>query len=358
MSIIARTFYGDIEVKGLVGADGLTDELMQVIKDAIGNINNGTLTIRQGGAVKGTFSANQASNATIDLESYAGVSIVELDASATSGTLTEDELELLKDLSTLILRDGCYYQKIYSKDNATVYANTSGGDNPRLIAPAIITNRRILVTPTGTWRYLLSTAKSYSNATTSAAGLMSTDDKTKLDGIEEGATANEGTITGIKMNGASKGTSGVVDLGNVALPSDIKNSTITIYVNGTAKGSFTTNQDSNGGIYLSSLFTAINTYNLGSKTASFSLSSLASSYYLGVASGKVTTTSAITISLPTGANYKYVAFWTSPYANSDNTQYSNSISGAVASSTTSRGIATIKASSADTAPFIIFYWQY
>lgn len=65
-------------------------------------------------------------------------------------------------------------------------------------------------------------------ATTSANGLMSSTDKTKLDGIATGATAvtsttvsgwgftkNSGTITGIKMNGSSKGTSGVVDLGTV-----------------------------------------------------------------------------------------------------------------------------------------------
>ena len=65
-------------------------------------------------------------------------------------------------------------------------------------------------------------------ATTSANGLMSLTDKTKLDGIATGATAvtsttvsgwgftkNSGTITGIKMNGSSKGTSGVVDLGTV-----------------------------------------------------------------------------------------------------------------------------------------------
>ena len=39
--------------------------------------------------------------------------------------------------------------------------------------------------------------------------------KDKLDGIAEGATANAGTITGITMNGTSKGTSGVVNLGTV-----------------------------------------------------------------------------------------------------------------------------------------------
>ena len=65
-------------------------------------------------------------------------------------------------------------------------------------------------------------------ATTSADGLLSSSDKTKLNGIASGATAvsestvsgwgftkNAGTITGITMNGASKGTSGTVDLGTV-----------------------------------------------------------------------------------------------------------------------------------------------
>ena len=62
-----------------------------------------------------------------------------------------------------------------------------------------------------TWNAKASTAV----ATTSANGLMSKEDKTKLNGIAQGATANIGTITGIKMNGASKGSSGVVDLGTV-----------------------------------------------------------------------------------------------------------------------------------------------
>lgn len=66
------------------------------------------------------------------------------------------------------------------------------------------------------------------NATATNAGLMSHMDKAKLDGIASGATnvvestvsgwgftKNSGTITGIKMNGSSKGTSGVVDLGTV-----------------------------------------------------------------------------------------------------------------------------------------------
>lgn len=54
-----------------------------------------------------------------------------------------------------------------------------------------------------------------SGTSTTSGGFMSQADKKKLDGIAAGATANVGTITGIKMNGSSKGSSGVVDLGTV-----------------------------------------------------------------------------------------------------------------------------------------------
>lgn len=59
------------------------------------------------------------------------------------------------------------------------------------------------------------TDTTYEPATSSNDGLMSSADKQKLDGIAEGATANIGTITSIKMNGVTKGTSGEVDLGSV-----------------------------------------------------------------------------------------------------------------------------------------------
>lgn len=57
------------------------------------------------------------------------------------------------------------------------------------------------------------TNTTYSDVTQSTHGLMTAADKKKLDGIASGAQV--GTVTGIKMNGVSKGTSGVVDLGTV-----------------------------------------------------------------------------------------------------------------------------------------------
>lgn len=52
-------------------------------------------------------------------------------------------------------------------------------------------------------------------ATVSADGLMSAADKAKLDGIPADATNNAGTITEIRMNGASVSAGGVADLGTV-----------------------------------------------------------------------------------------------------------------------------------------------
>lgn len=66
------------------------------------------------------------------------------------------------------------------------------------------------------------------NTTSTGDGAMSHSDKLKLDGIATGATnvntdtvagwgytKNAGTVTGVKMNGSVKGSSGVVDLGTV-----------------------------------------------------------------------------------------------------------------------------------------------
>ena len=52
-------------------------------------------------------------------------------------------------------------------------------------------------------------------ATTATAGLMSAEDKSKLNSIARNATANAGTLTGITMNGEVVGTTGMIDLGTV-----------------------------------------------------------------------------------------------------------------------------------------------
>lgn len=81
-------------------------------------------------------------------------------------------------------------------------------------------------------------------ATTSANGLMSSGDKTKLNGIATGATANKGTVTSVavKMNGANKGTvtsSGTIDLGTVLTAHQSLDACVKVYGGQTNCNSFT-----------------------------------------------------------------------------------------------------------------------
>ena len=64
------------------------------------------------------------------------------------------------------------------------------------------------------------TNTTYGNATTSTAGLMSAADKSKLNGIEAGATANEGTVTSVAMTvptGLAVSGSPITSAGTLAL---------------------------------------------------------------------------------------------------------------------------------------------
>lgn len=100
--------------------------------------------------------------------------------------------------------------------NVTVGSTTVSADS-KTDTLTLVAGSNVTITPDATNDKITiaATDTTYSASTTSAAGLMSAEDKSKLNGIATGATANVGTITGIKMNGASKGTSGVVDLGTV-----------------------------------------------------------------------------------------------------------------------------------------------
>ena len=108
---------------------------------------------------------------------------------------------------------------ILPKANADVSIGNS--DNPwTIVSPELTGTPTAPTAASGTDNTQIATTAFVNDAipgvaTQSADGLMSSSDKTKLDGVATGATANVGTITGINMNGASKGTSGVVDLGTV-----------------------------------------------------------------------------------------------------------------------------------------------
>ena len=175
---------GGIDAFGLIvfrTADGyITQELIE------GNTNAGCRWTRQ---YTGTTWSSWIPMPTFSATPTSGQVLV---TDGTTGKVKSSGYTIAKSVPS----DAKFTDTTYSSKSAA-----SGGTDVSLVTTG----------EKATWNAKAST----SVATTSANGLMSKDDKTKLNGIAAGATANTGTITGIKMNGASKGTSGVVDLGTV-----------------------------------------------------------------------------------------------------------------------------------------------
>ena len=158
----------------------------------IPSVGNGTVTVTQNGTTVGSFTMNQSGNTTI--------------------ALTDTN----PDLSSYATQTWVNNQGFKKTDNNTTYT-FANGTNGFTVTPSGGTAQTVTVTP------------SISAASTSANGLMTKDMVTKLNGISSGATAvsestvsgwgftkNTGTVTGVKINGATKSpSSGVVDLGTV-----------------------------------------------------------------------------------------------------------------------------------------------
>lgn len=119
----------------------------------IPSVGNGTITITQGGTTKGSFTTNQSGNATIALD-------------AGGGTATTVKIN-----GTSITSSGVADIKTNGTYNASTNKIATMSDLPSAVTETTVSG----------W----------------------------------GFTKNAGTITGITMNGSSKGTSGVVDLGTV-----------------------------------------------------------------------------------------------------------------------------------------------
>ena len=88
---------------------------------------------------------------------------------------------------------------------------------------------------------IAATDTTYSAATQSANGLMSSTDKTKLDGIATGATANVGTVTGVKVGSTSYSpSSGVVSL--PAYPTSLPASDVYSWAKASSKPTYTASE--------------------------------------------------------------------------------------------------------------------
>lgn len=179
--------------------------------------NNGTLTITQNGTSKGTFTANQSSNATIALTdtTYSSkaaasggtdVSLVTTGEKYTWNNKGTSNLALGETSSTAYRGDRGkiaydHSQTAHAPSNAqanqNAFSNVSVGSttiaaDTTTDTLTIVAGDNVTLTPDATNDKLTIAAKdtTYSAATTSAAGLMSASDKTKLDGIATGAEVN------------------------------------------------------------------------------------------------------------------------------------------------------------------------
>lgn len=139
-------------------------------KPAIPSVGNGTITIKQAGTTKGTFTTNQSGNTTIELT----------DSNTT-----------------------------YSSKSAA-----SGGTDVSLVT-------------TGE-KYTWNNKASTSVATQSAAGLMSASDKAKLDGIASGANNYTYTLpsAGTSLGGVKSGGDVTISSGVITVNDDSHNHTI------------------------------------------------------------------------------------------------------------------------------------
>ena len=197
--------YGDDEATRTLTHSDVFD-VPQITVDAYGRVTSAstkTLTLPASGNTdtKVTSVGNHYTPAEDTSAAISAASGTTINITGSSGKLNV-VTGLKRDAKGHIV--GVTSANIYSTDNDTTYSSktaSSGGTDVSLVT-------------TGE-KYTWNSKASTSVATTSANGLMSKSDKSKLDGIASGATANVGTITGIKMNGSSKGTSGVVDLGTV-----------------------------------------------------------------------------------------------------------------------------------------------
>lgn len=179
-------------------------------KSDIPAVGNGTLSVQRNGKSVGTFSANAAENEAINIPVPEKVSELENDAGY--GTYTKPaagipKSDLASGVQASLGKADTALQK--HQDISGKVDNTAAGADSLL---SKITNSWT-ATPTDNTYFIRQDTSSKNEFGRVKFSTLWSYIKSKVESL--GYTKNTGTITGIKMNGASKGTSGVVDLGTV-----------------------------------------------------------------------------------------------------------------------------------------------
>ena len=184
---------------------------------AIPTVNNPKVSIKMNGTEKGSFTLNQASAGEVNLGTV-----------ITAHQDISGKQDVISDLATIRSGAGKGATAVQPGDLAKVATSGSYTD---------LTNKPTIPTVTDTYSATSSNAMSGKAVASAISNKMDkvtlakvatsgsyndlTNKPTIPSAVTEttvsgwGFTKNAGTITGIKMNGASKGTSGVVDLGTV-----------------------------------------------------------------------------------------------------------------------------------------------
>lgn len=234
--------------------------------------NTGTVTsvaVKMNGSTKGTVTTS----GTIDLgtvitshQDISGkVNVANIDITGQTTTL----LSLTQSLAT----NGIHYARWYSKTDggsSGISDKPTGTTNAGFVCEACCnryntstdyryilqcwssTNKAPYVavvqsdTSSLSWTLLPTTNTTYSDATTSVHGLMSTSDKTKLDGIAAGAEVNQNAFSNVKVGSTTVAADAKTDTlelvagSNVTLTPDATNDKITIAATDTTYNDATT----------------------------------------------------------------------------------------------------------------------
>lgn len=205
-------------------------------KAASTDIKDGTLTITANGNTY-TFSANSATNVTLDLGNIQSLidQAHKLDADLVDDTNSTNKFVTAADITKLsgIETGAEVNQNAFS--NVTVGSTTVAADS-KTDTLTFVAGSNVTITPdtVNDTITIAATDTTYSEATTAVSGLMSSSDKTKLSGIETGAEVNQNAFSNVKIGSSTIEADAKTDTlefiagSNVTVTPDTVNDTITI----------------------------------------------------------------------------------------------------------------------------------